>query len=110
MWIFRPYQVMKEIWIGSVPASNNDVNSIRAEVSPLLGWWWGAWLASGWLGTATLRGLIGAETASELMTADYFSLVSDVISILDLVLIFILVKQITDHQLIKGGSEGENDF
>ena len=108
MMIFRPYQVMKEIWIGSIPST--DVNSLRAVVSPLLGWWWGAWLVSSRLGTATFRGMIGAESADELMTADYLSLVADVISILALVLIFLLVKRITDHQLIKGGSEGENNF
>ncbi len=46
--LFRPYQVVAEIWRGSRPdaLSRNEVDWKRMSVSPLVGWWWGLYLIS----------------------------------------------------------------
>jgi hypothetical protein len=41
--LWKPYQAMKEIWQGSDPDPN--VHAFNVRVSPLVGWWWGMYLA-----------------------------------------------------------------
>lgn len=50
--LFRPYQVMKELWQGSYPSLGPDgLDSLTdAPVSPLLGFWWFTWLLGTWVG------------------------------------------------------------
>ena len=97
MFLFRPYQVMKEIWRGSYPdiGIGDQAAWRNVPVSSLLGWWWAAWLLSGWVGSA---GFQGGETVSSLITADWLLVVSDVISIMASILVFVLVRQITSNQ------------
>jgi len=48
MFLFRPYQVVAEIWRGSAPDSVRQSNldwQLRPS-TPLLGWWWAFWLIS----------------------------------------------------------------
>ena len=44
-WFWKPYIAMKEIW----QASANPKHWWRQDGSPLLGWWWGLWLARWWV-------------------------------------------------------------
>lgn len=48
MFFFRPYQVMAEIWRGSIPQTQRvSANAWKdGPVAALLIWWWGLWLAS----------------------------------------------------------------
>lgn len=43
--LFRPYQVVAEVWRASDPSSGDPMAWHRAAVSPLVGLWWGAFLA-----------------------------------------------------------------
>jgi hypothetical protein len=46
--LFRPYQVMREIWRESDPArlpTSGESPGIRAASSALVGWWWAMWIA-----------------------------------------------------------------
>ena len=48
MFLFRPYQVISEIWRGSSPDSARQPN-LDWQLKPtsaLLGWWWAFWLIS----------------------------------------------------------------
>ena len=71
--LFRPYQIMKEVWQGSHPAGGDgDLLAWRqAPVSPLLGFWWAAWLVSNWLSNLVFRNLFAREsTVDALIRAD----------------------------------------
>jgi hypothetical protein len=53
--LFRPYQVVREIWQASDPQSLDPFNWKSAAVSPLVPLWWGLFAA--FLGVATLTWL-----------------------------------------------------
>ena len=55
LWWWRPPQVVNDVWGAGGPLDQ------RTARSPLVGWWWAAWLA---LNTAAefARGLLGGET------------------------------------------------
>jgi hypothetical protein len=48
MFFFRPYQVMAEIWRGSIPGLRSQPNPEWKFMpgSALIGWWWALWLVS----------------------------------------------------------------
>ena len=100
MFLFRPYQVMKEIWKGSYPckAHGDPVARRDVPVSTLLGFWWGAYVTSNFIGNATLRAFLSGEEIEELITADILSLVNDVLTVVAGALVFVLVSQITANQ------------
>lgn len=99
-WLWRPYQVVKEVWQGSHPDGVNPgpLHWRDAPVSPLLGHWWATWLASNWLSTITARLFFSGETVQELISADWLSVVSDAISLVALALAIVLIRQITSNQ------------
>ena len=51
MSLFRPYQVVKETWQASDPTSLSRWSSDRPP--GIYGWWWGLFLAYGFVGNAT---------------------------------------------------------
>lgn len=54
--IIMPYQVMREIWMGSAFLARplEGMNWNRGAASPLITWWWGAFLLRGVFGYITL--------------------------------------------------------
>ena len=104
MFYFRPYQVMCEIWKGSahhsLEATVQDWKS--ASVTPLMGWWWGLWVATSVVGLVFGYGL-GFEMIFRPDTyPDAVGLSVDLIvaaaTICDGVLAIMLVRQITNLQ------------
>ena len=79
MNLFRPYQVMKEIWKASDPGVDaaDDTAWQNAPGSPILGWWWGFWLAANLASTIAWNLLWRGEELSELLIASYAYTVSD---------------------------------
>jgi Domain of unknown function (DUF4328) len=44
--LVRPYQALKDLWTESRPAEINDSGFALVQRAPLVGWWWGTWIAS----------------------------------------------------------------
>ena len=97
MHLFRPYQVVTEIWKGSYPQirSDNPDAWANSSASPLLGFWWVTWLVS------TLGYWIGNWIIDAPIEADIAIVASDVVSMVSLILVIILIRQITSNQDIK---------
>ncbi|MEJ7892205.1 MAG: DUF4328 domain-containing protein [Solirubrobacteraceae bacterium] len=53
--LFRPKQVMNDIWRGSDPDPAAPKRLEDRRVSPLLHWWWALWLLSFWVGNFAFR-------------------------------------------------------
>ena len=114
--LLRPYQVIKEIWQGSYPHTGADRQPapLISPTSPLLGWWWAAWLIGLWATEAVihlyirptpLEILIQAgwpispgAALDQLLWAKVVYLVSDLAMSASGVLAAILVFKITAHQ------------
>ena len=97
IWLFRPYQVMAEIWRGSRPENSDGWTDFPA--SRLLGFWWAGWLVSGWIFTIAVRALWpGDAEIDDLITAGFANIAGDLISLAALILLVILLRRITANQ------------
>lgn len=92
MHLFRPYQVMKEIWAESYPCKAYD------PVSPLLGPWWAIFLVSGWVGNISFRAFSRGDTVGDFIIADWISVASDIGTLIAGILVGIMIFQITSNQ------------
>jgi hypothetical protein len=88
MNLVRPYQIVKELWGTSEPTHS----------AALLGWWWAAWLISGFIGQAVFRLSLRATQPSELLTLSYLTLISDAVSVVAAILAVKVVRGITRRQ------------
>ena len=97
--LFRPYQIMAEIWRDSLPeiAPENRGARGRSLTSPMLGFWWAAWLVSGWISNLTIRFFFSTDV-DDLIRANLASIVAGIISLAALILAVILVRRITSNQ------------
>ena len=101
MNLFRPYQVIREIWIGSDP----DVTSpqlaswlspwSRPPVPALLKLWWALWIITNFVGYAAFP---EGETMDQVLTADWVSLGAYAIELVATVLAVVMVRQLTKRQ------------
>lgn len=99
--LFRPYQIMAEIWRGSRPEIDpeNPDAWTKFPASRLLGFWWAGWLLSGWIFTFAIRLFwSGDAEIDDLITAAQANIAGDLISLAALVLLVILLRRITANQ------------
>lgn len=97
--VFRPYQVMREVWQGSHPDNLDPFNWRSVPVPPLLNLWWGAFVV--WLGLASLAvllGLGGGVTIPKLQLVSGVRLLSDVLAAVAAFLGIFVVGRISDAQ------------
>jgi len=69
--LYRPYQVMKEIW--NISKNPNDWQNEQG--SSLLGWWWLLWLISCFFGQLSFRMSMKADTLSSWQTSTTVSII-----------------------------------
>jgi hypothetical protein len=87
--LWKPFQAMKEIWLGSHFGANWEAG----YTSDLLNWWWGLYILDSFIGNASWR-----LTATSPQLAAELGLVDGVITIpLSLILIWIM-RQIREAQ------------
>ncbi|HYE53518.1 MAG TPA: DUF4328 domain-containing protein [Chitinophagaceae bacterium] len=92
--LFRPYQIMKEIWVGTQKAMPHRFPS---PVPPtLVGIWWAAFLAMSIMGNIATRLGLGASRLDEWLTASTVLIVADVLAFPAVFLAIQLVKKMSD--------------
>jgi len=72
--LVMPYQAMKETW----RESHEAAGLLEEAQSPIVGWWWGLWIAGNVL--ARLGFMFGARTDSPLAAAPYVDLADAVLN------------------------------
>jgi ABC-type multidrug transport system fused ATPase/permease subunit len=90
--LFRPFQIMSEIWKGTFRLTNNEEEEIPA--SSLLGIWWAIWIIKGILGNITLRMTLDADTIDEMISVDNIAILSGVAEIVASVLIILIIRKL----------------
>lgn len=104
--LVRPLQVMREIWLGSDPAGverdrGADGAAARTALGtpPLVGWWWGFFIANGIIGNVLARmSFAPDQSVDDLQSLTSLILVSDVLEIPGALLAAGVVGQITRWQ------------
>ncbi len=102
MNLFRPYQVIKEIWEESDPDTRTDPSMpYKPSSTAMVGWWWALYLVGNYVsyfaGTSILRG----DTAEELLSATRFYQASAAIDIAGIIITIWMVMKITQFQEMK---------
>lgn len=80
--LFRPYQVVEEVWRASDPQPERPFTTLREQAPSLLGQWWGAWILAGMLSNAVFRMEGALDETSELASFILAGRVSAVSSLL----------------------------
>lgn len=101
MFWFRPYQVMKEIWKGSIPYVGWAGELKGYPISGLLPVWWATFIILHVIQVIQGRGMDSANTIGELIAFDYVAILSELVGIGAASLLFILMKTISNNQEIK---------
>ncbi|HXG64467.1 MAG TPA: DUF4328 domain-containing protein [Blastocatellia bacterium] len=98
--LIRPFQVVTEIWKASSPEmdSKDGTSWQYATTSPIIAFWWGAWIVSNILGRLDFRMSFNAETADALITAIQVSILSCIVSAIAAVLAIIMISQMDARQ------------
>lgn len=99
MWLYKPYQAMKEIW----RASNNPKDWHNERGSVLLWLWWGLWICSGFFGQLSFRISSTANSLGQFKGATMASIISNAID-LALIPAFLLVVTSVQKRLSASGS------
>ena len=87
---------MKEIW----QVSSNPLDWSTQEAPGLIGWWWGLFLVSNVLSSAAIR--MTGGWSGEVPTGSTIWIMSDVVSILAILVTVALIKEISKMQIAKG--------
>jgi len=111
--LFRPYQVMKEIWQGSNPATmpGETENPWPRPSLALIGWWWALFLIMGFAGQISFRLAANAKSIEELVAASWVDIGDCLITVLAALLAILVVRRVTANQderhwrLTQGSSE-----
>lgn len=119
--LWRPKQIANDVWRGSDPSVRSvHLQVAKTSVTPLLGFWWGAWIIASIVGNAAGRVWWGSTTAEEagaeavlgsieptfgsndaaveLRGAAIFDLVFSVIDIAAAILAILVVRLLTARQ------------
>ena len=101
--LWRPKQIANDIWRASeVDAPPEQGEAWRdGSVSPLVTWWWAAWVAGGIVGNTVLRLSFSSDTPESLRdaaSADVLALVLDVVAA---VLAILVVRAVTARQQLR---------
>lgn len=101
--LFRPFQIMREIWKACDPKSDigNSATGIEWKSSSssfLLPLWWTFFVTDVILGRISFRSLLDAKTLNEIYNASLATLLSDSIGVPLTIAAILLVKQINKRQ------------
>lgn len=102
MNIYRPYQVVEEIWKASSPEPESNLSWQSLKTPNLIQGWWGALILSGFAANASARLVSGQEPSLEMFkTSSIIAIVAGVIDILAAVLAIKVIKSIDERQSAK---------
>ncbi len=107
MSLFRPYQVVSEIWKASDPNVDtaDKISWKNVATSPIVGWWWAFFIIGNFSAQVAARILLRSEELSALLTSTYFYMASDAVNVLGITITILMVREIshfqeTKHELI----------
>jgi hypothetical protein len=98
--LWRPKQVINDVWRGSDPDAPADQGDTwRAAAPPLLyAVWWFVWVVLNFAYNADFRIYLRAETLDELQFSSLFTAVTDSLSVLGALLALAVVRRTTARQ------------
>jgi len=104
--LFKPFQVVKEIWRESKPGDESREvfgggEAARPDTPALVGWWWGFWIVANVSGRVSNQVGDRLGTIEGMLLASWVSIVSDALFVIAAVLAILIVKRIDEMQEAK---------
>lgn len=112
IWFYRPYRIMKEIWIETqLLIQNYDQSYNYKSGTLLLGSWWTLFIITNFIGNYILKSLFKEDTIERLIERAQATLLSDAMQIAEALLVLLIVSQISkmearlSEEVIKSGGK-----
>ncbi len=104
--LFRPFQIMREIWKASDPdfisdGNNGDVSWKDSPSHFLLPLWWTLFLTESFFGQLSIRMSRDLNSLSQIFNYSFILVISDFIEIPSAIILILLVKNISKRQEAK---------
>jgi Domain of unknown function (DUF4328) len=105
--LVRPYEVVKEIWRDSNPDVGLPDDLVRqrglslgqySSTSPLIGLWWGFWLASKLITYITSRLSTDASKPDDILAATYVFILGEALNVVAAIALILVIKRIDGMQ------------
>lgn len=90
--LFRPYQIMLELWTKTTDMISIKSNKIHGGTTALISVWWALWIVSNYIGKYIIKYAFNSKTIEELINLTIANCVDAVISIALAVVTLIMVK------------------
>jgi hypothetical protein len=102
MSLFRPYQVVSEIWKASNPDISPELNTVEhIQASGIVVLWWAFFLLSNFVGQIASRLLFDDDTLTDFLTSTYAYIVSYAIDVIGIIITIIMVRKISQFQELR---------
>jgi hypothetical protein len=80
--LFRPYQIMKEMWVETSKLINNTSTTIiKNDRTAIIGVWWALWIITNYVANYVLKATVKGDTVTDYMHATMGDIFTSVISI-----------------------------
>ncbi len=113
--LFKPYQIMKEIFseTNRLLSGREETESRELSIS-LIGWWWAFWLINGFLGQLYFRLTLKAETLDDFLTSTTIGMIGNLASIPLVIITVVIIRKYAAvepllHELEIPAEEGEEE-
>lgn len=108
--LWRPKKIANDIWRGSDPRRLHDQPSWSEPVSPLLSFWWAAWLLNGFLNRVSAQNWNNATSAHAIRSATGLDIAAECVSILAAGLACVVVYTLTKRETERARASQTLDF
>lgn len=105
--LFRPFQIMKEIWYGTQANSGSEEEQ---QPGMILGFWWTFWVVGGFLSNASMRMTFGDPEIEQLRTSALLSIASGIVHIVAFILILMIIRKVSGFEKTMFENRNEIDI
>lgn len=98
LWLWKPYQVMRELWVVSMPSADSTNPAQPPKSAGVLVWWWVAYLTMNVVSIIETRYYNAASTVNAIINASWISIGSIGVTIVAALLAIYVVRTIDRFQ------------
>lgn len=95
MSLFKPYQIMREVWTKTQTTTQHFIPDYRMNGSgSVMGLWWAYFIISGILGQISFRMTMAAETIEDYVSLAGFDIVVGILEVLGVLITVNMIKKV----------------